>query len=169
MITCWIHHDFLVRLESQLALCLWTFWVLLRRHPATSTFHLGLELCTIRSKLSRSRVSWWPCRCGRCVTWTGVGLKTLNKPDPTSLVPSILVPSEPSVTLLGSTVTRHKPSTSAPKVQSPILYTLVRRNLGLQKFRNFGKFWNFLWQAFSENLGISSEFWISHNRLSPKN
>ena len=131
MITCWIHHDFLVRLESQLALCLWTFWVLLRRHPATSTFHLGLELCTIRSKLSRSRVSWWPCRCGRCVTWTGVGLKTLNKPDPTSLVPSILVPSEPSVTLLGSTVTRHKPSTSAPKVQSPILYiwNLCHQNL----------------------------------------
>ena len=39
MFTSWNHLDYLVRLDSQLALCLGTFWVLLRRHPATPTFN----------------------------------------------------------------------------------------------------------------------------------
>ena len=39
MFASWNHHDFLVKLDSQLAMCLWTFWVLLHRHPATPTLN----------------------------------------------------------------------------------------------------------------------------------
>ena len=41
MITSWIHHDILVRLVSQLALCHRTFWVRLRHHPVTPTLNRG--------------------------------------------------------------------------------------------------------------------------------
>ena len=33
-------------------------------------------------------------------------------------------------------------------------HTLARRNIGLQTIRNFGKFWDFLWPAFSRKDGI---------------
>ena len=88
MFTSWNHLDYLVRLDSQLAMCLGTFWVLLRRHPATLTFHLGLEPCTASYRAFEISACWRPLRSGQHVTWSGVGQKTLTTRFPSSLVPT---------------------------------------------------------------------------------
>ena len=89
MFASWNHHDYLVRLDSQLAMCLGTFWVLLRHHPATPTFnrmpgtmHYPLGPTINRASLGGFRRSW-------LVTWSGVGQKTLTTRIPSSLVPTI--------------------------------------------------------------------------------
>ena len=88
MFTSWNHLDYLVRLESQLAMCLGTFWVLLRRHPATLTFDLGLELCTASHRALGVSAHWRPLRSRQHVTLSGVGQKTLTTRFPSSLVPT---------------------------------------------------------------------------------
>ena len=88
MFTSWNHLDYLVRLESQLAMCLGTFWVLLRRRPATLAFHRGLERCTASYRAFEISACWRPLRSGQHVTWSGVGQKTLTTRFPSSLVPT---------------------------------------------------------------------------------
>ena len=97
MFASWNHHDYLVRLDSQLAMCLWTFWVLLHRHPATPTFnrrpgtmHYPIGPTINRASLGGFRRSWF-------VTWSGVGQKTLNTRYPRALSPTILVSLEPTL------------------------------------------------------------------------
>jgi len=118
MFTSWNHLDYLVRLDSQLALCLGTFWVLLRHHPATLTFHLGLELCTISYRAFEISACWRPLRFGQLVTWSGVGQKTLLPDYPRALSPRSRLLHYWASPSLG-TIARHRRAKS-PK--SDLLY-----------------------------------------------
>ena len=89
------------------------------------------------------------------VTWTGVGQKTL-----TTRLPSSLVPTEPSVTLLDLTVTWHNsqaPAGQKSKVRSFIYGASMRENLWFlgKKVKN----WKFSKFCFWPNQGHTEVKW----------